>query len=333
MEISSYNKDQILQEFNQLLSERKKLAARVATKQEQIKVEDDKKVLETASSYTVESIVKGLADLQLNFNRQVDEISSQLSAEVIKLAEIGRAIEVETRYLNELRQIRVAAEALNILIQENEQKTKAFEAEMEQKHQDLEHEIAETKKARQKEQSEFEAVLNERQEKLEKELKKSEADYKYNVERKQKIELDKFEEQKRTLERKLADEGEELELNWVERTNIIEANKAELEKYKALVETYPEELEAAIQKAEDEATKEIHEITKLEAQLFEKEVEADRGVYELKIKSLEETIQKHGGEIETLSSQLHEAMKQVQELAIKTVERSEKITKKEGKHE
>lgn len=325
MEISSYDKNQILREFNQLLSERKKFKARVATKQEQIKIEDDKKILETASSYTVESIVKGLADLQLNFNDQVDGISSQLSAEVIKLVEIGRAIEFETRYLNELRQIRIAAEALNILIQEHEQKSSFFEAEAEQKRRDLEHEITEAKKNCQKEQSEFEATLKQRQERLKKERKKSEADYKYDEERNRKIELDKYEEQKRTLERKLAEQSEERELNWAERTKIIEANQADLKKYKALVETYPGELEKSIQKTEDEAIKEVQEKADLEAQLFEKEVAADRGVYELKIKSLEETIQKHAGEIETSSSQLHEAMKQVQELAMKTVERSEKI--------
>lgn len=331
MEISSYDKNQILHDFNQLLFERKKFAAKIATKQEQIRLEDDKKIVEAASSYTVENIVKGLADLQLDFNTRVDDISSKLLAEVSRLEELRRAIEIETQHLSELRKIRIAAEALNILIQENEQKTKNFEEHAEEQRQALESEIVETKALWQKEQSEYEATNKERQERLKRERKKTEADFKYDLERKRKLEFDKHEAQKRDLERRLAEESEELELNWAEREKIIEENKKELEKFKALVETYPKELEDVIQKAKDEAIQEVHEKANLDAQLFEKEVEANKEVYELKIKSLEESIQKHSGEIEKLSTQFQEAMKQVQELALKTVESSEKITKSEVK--
>jgi len=330
-EKSNYNKDLILNELNQLLAERKKIEAKIATKQEQVKIEDDKKIVETASSYTVENIVKGLANLQLDFNIRINDISTKLLTEISKLEELKRAIRVETQYLDELRKIRIVAESLNILAQENQQKTRNFETEVEQKLQALDNEIAESKTAWQKEQNEYEAKIKERQEKLKKERVQKEADYKYEIERKRKIELDQYEEQKRALERRLSDESEELEITWEKREKVMTERSEELENYRALVKTYPKELEDGIQRAKDEAIKEVHQKAHLEAQLFNKEVEANKEVYELKIKSFEEIIGKQSKQIEDLSIQLQAAIKQTQELTVKTVESTEKISKPELK--
>jgi chaperonin cofactor prefoldin len=65
----------------------------------------------------------------------------------------------------------------------------------------------------------------------------------------------------------------------------------------------------------------------LKAELYEKDVEADRQAYELKIKSLEDAIEKQTGQIEDFSTQLQEALKQAQQLAGKTVESAGKPPK------
>jgi len=333
MDMPNYDKNQILQQFNQLLAERKTAEAPIAVKQKQLQLEADQKTLETASTYTVESIVKGLAELQLDFNSRVDEISGKLSAEVSKLAELRRAIQVAKQHLNELQKIRIVAEALNILIQENEQNSATFENEAGQKRQNLENEIAATKAGWKKEQDEFEAANKERQERLKKERKKNEADYKYEVERKRKTELDNHEEKKRILERKLTEESEKYESDWAEREKVLTGQKAEMEKYQAMVATCEKELEDTVQKAQAEAIKEAQEKAALAADLFEKEVDANREVYELKIKSLEDSITKQAKQIEDLNVQLQAAVKQSQDLAFKTVASAEKITKSRGKEE
>ena len=116
--LSLSNKDQILGAFQQLLSERKQVVSKIATKQEAAEREEDKSVVKKASTYTVKSIVKGLADLQLNFGGAVDNLAEKLSVEAPKLEELRRAIRVETQHVEELRNIRVAADALDILIHE-----------------------------------------------------------------------------------------------------------------------------------------------------------------------------------------------------------------------
>ena len=333
MEIPNYNKNQILQQFSQLLAERKTAEVSIVAKQKQFQIEADHKTLETASTYTVESIVKGLADLQLDFHSRVDDISTKLSAEISKLAELMRAIQVAKQHLNELQKIRIAAEALNILTQENEQKSASFEKEAGQKRQHLENEIAATKAGWKKERDEFETANKERQERLKKERKKNEADYKYEVERKRKIELDKHEEKKRILERKLAEESEKYESDWAEREKILAGHKSEMEKYQAIVVTSENELVDAVQKAEAEAIRESQEKTALAADLFEKEVNSNREVYELKIKSLEDNIAKQAKQLEDLNAQLQSAVKQSQDLAFKTVASAETITRSTRKEE
>jgi hypothetical protein len=326
MDMPNYDKNQILQQFNQLLAERKTAEVSMVAKQKQFQIEADQKTLETASTYTVETIVKGLADLHLDFNSRVDDISSQLAAEMSKLVALRRAIQVAKQHLKELQQTRVAAEALNILIQDNEQKSTIFEVEAGQKRQNLDNEIAATKAGWKKEHDEIEAVNKERQERLKKERKKNEADYKYEAERKRKMELDKHEEKRRILERKLAEQSEKYEADWAEREKILAGQQAEMEKYQAMVITFEKELEEAVQKAHTEAIKEASEKAALEADLFEKEVAANREVYELKIKSLEESIARQTRQIEDLSAQFQAAVKQSQDLAFKTVASAEKMS-------
>jgi hypothetical protein len=333
MNVPNYDRAQILQQFKQLLAESKIAEAPISIKQKQLQVEADQKILEAASAYTVESIVKGLADLQLDFNSRVDDISSKLSAEISKLAELRRAIQVANQRLDELQKIRIAAEALNILIQENEQHSAAFEKESGQKRQDLENEIANARAGWKKELVEFESANKERQERLKKERKKNEADYKYEVERKRKLELDKHEEQKRALERKLGEESEQHESDWADREKILAEQKAEKEKYQMLVVTYDKELEEAVKKTQAEAIKEAQKKAALATDLFEKEVNSNREVSELKIKSLEDSIEKQAKQIEDLNAQFQAAVKQSQDLAFKTVSSAEKITRSARKEE
>ena len=60
-------KQHILDAFQQLFEARRQFPFRLAMREEVAEKERDKRVVETASTYTVESVVKGLAELQLHF--------------------------------------------------------------------------------------------------------------------------------------------------------------------------------------------------------------------------------------------------------------------------
>lgn len=77
-----------------------------------------------------------------------------------------------------------------------------------------------------------------------------------------------------------------------------------------------------MKKSREEAIKDTSQKAKIEADLFEKEWEASKQSYELKIKSLEETIQKQTEQIESISAQLQTTLKQSQDLAMRAFDSS-----------
>jgi hypothetical protein len=244
----------------------------------------------------------------------------KLSVEVPKLEELRRAILVETRRLEELRHIRVAADALDILIQEHQDTSKAFEEKSQQERQSLDRDIAEKRHAWQQEQAEFDVAATVRQELMKKERERDEADYQYELERKRKIDADDYTSRKAVLERQIAEENAIKEVEWSGREKVLAGQQKTLEKYKSLVASFPQELEEATQKAREGTMQTIYEEADVQADLFEKEREADREVSTLKIASLKETIEQQAKHIEHLSAQLQTALKQAQDLAVKAVE-------------
>lgn len=316
------SKDQILKAFQQILTDRQKLDSKIATKEEEAEKEKNKQVLEVAATYTVDSIVKGLANLQLEFGSIVSGLSERLTTEASKIDELKRAIEIESQHLQELQQIRVVADALHILTQEHQEKLKTLEQNAANQREALEKDKSEKNKAWQREQEEFEIAIREYNELLVKERQRQEADYQYELARDRKIETDEYEELKRNQERELQEADREKEKQWLERERILAERQPLFEEYQQKVEAFPAELEEAVKKAREEAIKETHQDAKVKADLLEKEWESTKQGYEFKIQSLEQTIQKQIEQIENISAQLQDAMKQSQALAMRAFQSS-----------
>lgn len=77
-----------------------------------------------------------------------------------------------------------------------------------------------------------------------------------------------------------------------------------------------------MKKAREEAIKEVHQDAKVKADLLEKEWESTKQGYEFKVQSLQETLQKQTEQIEHLSTQLQDALKQSQSLAMRAFDSS-----------
>lgn len=303
--------------FQNILADRKKLELKIATKQEEAEKEKNKQVLQTASSYTVDSIVKGLAELQLEFGGIVNGLSEKLAKETSKLDELKRAIEVETQNLKELQQIRIVADTLYILTQEHQEKLKLIEQRAAARQESLEKEIAQTRKIWQQEQAEFDAKLQEQNELLAKERQRELEEYQYRLEQTQKINTDAYQLKKRTLERELQETTQAKEKDWAEREKVLTEQQSLLGEYQKQIAAFPAELEEAVKKAREEAIKDVSQDAKIKAELFEKEWQAAKPSYELQVQSLEQAIAKQIEQIESLSAQLQAAQQQAQELALR----------------
>jgi len=316
------SKESILSAFNRIIGQRKIVGAKIATKEQEAEQAKNKEMVATASTYTVDNIVKGLADLQLEFGGTISNLAEKLTQETNKLEEIKRAIQFETTHLEELQQIRVVADALYILQQEHQEYLKSLEQKAVKEREKIEKEKNSYRKAWQKEQQEYEAVVQEQNQLLERDRQQELEDYQYNNDRSRKIETDEYQSSKRKVELSLQDTNQDKEKVWTERERILSLREPEFRQHEEKITAFPSELEAAVKKAREEAIKEASDDAKFKANLFEKEWEATKQGYEMKIQSLEATIGKQDEQITELSTQLQAAVSQARELAIKAFNNS-----------
>lgn len=312
-------KQHILDAFQQLFAARKQLPSRLAIREEVAEKERDKRVVETASTYTVESVVKGLAELQLHFGGDIEGLATRLSTEVRKLEDVRRAIAVETRHFEDLRHIKIAAEALNILTQEQQENARAFAADATRQRETLERDIAEKRQAWQKEQAAHEQAVAVYEATLQKDRQQEAENYRYEVERQRKIETDAYEERKQQGEVEVTETAAEKEKDWPRREAIITGQQQLLDTYKADVQTFPQKLAAAVHQAREDAIKAAQHMAKVKADLLETEEAANSKVHEAEMQTLHDTIRQQKAQLDALAADLKAALKQMQELSAKAV--------------
>ena len=314
------SKDQLKQAFQQIVADKKKLEFKIATRQEIAENEKNQQVLEVASTYTVDSIIKGLADLQLEFGGIVRQLSEKLANENSKLDELKLAIEIEVQHLQELQEIRIAADTVHILNQEHQEQLSRLEQNNSSQKQVLEKAIVEQRKSWQQEQSEYESMLLQQNELLLRERQRETEDYQYHLELTRKINTDAYDSRKRNLEREVQEVTQIKQKQWTERETLLTEQQPSFEENLKKIESFNVELEEAIKKAREEAIRDVHQDAKVKADLFEKEWQSTKQNYELKVQDLEGSITKQIEQIHGLENQLQAAMKQSQDLAMRAFE-------------
>lgn len=313
-------RDQVVKAFRQLLDARTATGMRPATKEEAAERRKDAATIEAASAYTVEAIVKGLAELQLDFGESVGTLAERLLGEAAKADEIRRAVEIENRRLAELQNVRLAADALDILVHEHEAERRAFEARGRERREKFEAQRSGQRAAWDQDQARFESSHRDQAEALRRDRRQAEEDYAYETERQRKADADAYSERRSAAERELDETGLEREHAWAERERLVAERGAKAEEHRARAEALPAELEAAVQKARADAMRETAESEQIKAELLEREVAASERIGDMRIESLTATVAQQAARIDALTAQLQSALAQSQELAMRAVE-------------
>jgi hypothetical protein len=328
MAVVKDSKTQILAELDRILAEQYRPSSKVATKEEEAQLAKNKEIVTQAANYTVDTIVKGMADLQLEFGSIVAQLSDRLTLEVEKLTEAKQAIEIETQHRSELQKIRVVADALHIITQEHQQSLKSIELQLAIEQEDLAK--AQTSLRKQWEQSDREYI--EQQAELatitDKERQKEQDEFQYKVTRDRQSQADIYAETKRNQEQEIQSRDREQQKQWKEREKFLKDHQKLLDENLAKVASFPMELEEAVKKAREEAIKETSKDAKVKANLVEKEWEGNKQGYERKIQSLERVVERQAEQIAAITAQLQAVMNQAQSLAMKAFETSAKISEK-----
>jgi hypothetical protein len=314
-------KTEMIKAYNELL---KKLEEKAENSLPEKKVEQQKKiekeVVAKALTYTVESIVRDLADLHLGVGKAFSELSEQLVGEANKLKEIQQAIVVQRANLEELHDIHLAADTLSALVREHEERRQNFEAEMNEREEIFRLEMERKKMDWKKEQEEHELARKEKEAELKKLRQREEEEYQYNLALQRKKEKDAYEEEKKTLLARLEEIRVHQEKTLGEREALIVTREKQLDELTKKVESFPAELSRAVKEGEAAAYKKAADQAKIEAQLAAKDTETERRLAELRITTLEATVKQQEEKLQRLMQEFTEANEKVQNIAVKAIE-------------
>jgi len=311
-------KTEILDAYNELLAkvkEQKSLDAKAVKKEV-----EEREIVKSASDHSVEQIVKRHADLKLEIVNSMDGLEERLIREYKKLVELQQAIEVQTRTLDELFQIKAEAESLTALVLAQKEKEEVFEQQMDQKKADLDAEMALKRAQWKKEQDEYETAKKERETQLKKERAREEEEYSYDLQLKRKKESDEYETKKVLLDKELMEKRATYERELSEREQVVVSRERELEDLRAKTESFPKELERALKETEKAITDRLEFKYGHERQLAAKEIEGERKLFQQTIGALEKKIEEQEEQIRQLTQRANAATLQVQNIAIKAIE-------------
>jgi len=319
-------RDEILRSFQALQRAHAKAGERVISVAEEAERSRDAEVVERAADYTVESIVKGLADLQLGFAAELVTLSEQLEGESGKLTELSRAIVVEDQRAERLANIRVAAEALAFLSRENTDRAASFEENSASQRQSLDDEMKDRREGWSRDQAEFEADAAEFASRQQKDRTQQEEEFAYDTARERKLAGDAHAESERVQGREIAAEAAVREKDWSAREEVLTAAAAEIAGLRQKVDGFEAELDAAVDKARGDAMKKASSEAKVESELRSKGYEGDQRVFELQIEALQQTLVQQEGQLTNLLQQLEVATTKSQSLAVKAIEGSARVS-------
>jgi hypothetical protein len=328
MAIVKDSKTQILAELDLILAEQYRSGSKVATKEEEAQLVRNKEVVTKAATYTVDTIVKGMADLQLEFGSIVTGLSDRLALEVEKLTEAKQAIDIETQHRVELQRIRVVADALYLRTQEHQQSLNSIEQQSIAHQEELDKDQTNVRKSWEQFEREYVEKQTEAAAVVAKERQKEQDEFLYKVTRDRQLQADAFAETKRTQEREIQTSDREQQKQWKEREKFLTDNQKLLEANQAKIVAFPAELEEAVKKAREEAIKETSADAKVKADLLEKEWAGTKQNYEMKIQSLERVVERQTEQIAAMTEQLQTVINQAQSLAMRAFETSARISEK-----
>jgi hypothetical protein len=267
-----------------------------------------------------------LKALGASFGNAVSELSTQLVAEVSQFAVLCQQVTEETRQLEQLHDLKVTDATLDSLLQEYTEKSQSFMLATQQRNEAFQLTWQEKQQAWQKEAAEHTQTVNERNEATKQAWQRDEIEYKYNLESLRKLDQDSYQQHLKNLQKELQKiEAEPTQIR-AEREQALAAREQEYQTLSARVEGFPDELETAVQKAKQEARAIVLRQVKMKKDLRAKVEEGEQRVAQLKIKALEEMLEKQGQQIQNLAAKLEATVKQAQAIAIKAIEGASNVT-------
>lgn len=300
---------EVQKDFSKLVDEVEQQKETASPKADELSRRRETEIRQAVAEVTVDDVVQRISGLGLEITKSLTQLSEKLVAEVEKLQNVREAVSLETKELERLHKIDIAATALDQLIQDYGKQKEELEAE-----------ISSRREAWAEEERERERQKKELEENLKKQRQREVEEYEYKKSLERKKAQDKYEEEMWLLEKNNKERQEAFEKGWQQREAAIKEKEEEWSLLKKEVEEFPARLKKEIDAAMAAGAKVVEQRSEQQIMLLKKDSEAEKRFAELQIKSLQDTIARQSVEIETLHKQVEEAKLQVQDIAVKAIE-------------
>jgi len=269
---------------------------------------------------SIADIITRLQGLTASIGESASSLQTELTTEATKLHGLRQSASGIIGELESLHDIEVGPDTLAQLITQVQETSSAADKELALEQEAFDKEMSAAKAAWKKEQDEHARATKEAAAELKKSRQRANAEYEYDLQQQHAQQQDRFAQERKTFDAELAELEERKNSEWAERHKQLLEREDEQRELEAKAAAFEGELDAAVKKAEQEGTGIARRQTKSAADLEQKDTDAVRRVFELKIQSLEGTIAKQDQQVEELSRQLETARKQTTELAVKAID-------------
>jgi len=300
-------KTEILDAYHAALKKLKE-KKQILPKEEREKKEE-KAVCEQAAKQSHDEIVNRLEEIRSEVDHFLDALEGKLTESHQQFENLQQAIQIAEKDLEEMHAISAEGDTLAALVGAHREMTQSFENEMQLKKSNWE-----------VEKQTYEKNIKEQQNHLTLERKREQEDYQYQLQKKRKIEADAYEQQKIKQEKELLEMRERTSRDLAQRQAVIEEKEQELEELSKQVTTFPEKLEAAIDKTRLETEERVKKELQFKMELTEKEMEGDKNLFKQKIEALETKIQEQDQQVVLFRKNAQDAGLQAQKIAEKAIE-------------
>jgi len=302
-------KAEVQAEFDRIRAETAEAKQSATAKDEEVAKLRQAEVRHAVDGVSVESVVQRTSNLSVEVSKALSDVSAKLISEVEQLTTLREAVALETKELEQLHKLDVAATAVDQLVEEYRLEKQKLDSEISTQRAVW----TEEKQAQLREQKEADEALK-------RQRQRENDDYEYKKALERKKAQDKYEEEVRVLEKKNREKQETLEKSWLDREAALKAREDELARYKHEVEQFPARLKDEREHTQAEVSAATRQSFEQQIVLLKKDGEAEKRVAELRIQALEQLVARQAQQIDALSKQLDEAKKQVQDIALKAIE-------------
>jgi hypothetical protein len=280
----------------------------------------------TADAQAAQDPVKRLHDLRSAIGRELGDLADRFEGEIETYRKVQSAIEAKQAELKMIYDVETAASDLAALIDAQRIKKEQFDEEMASKKVGLDAEMEEQRARWQREKADHDRQAKEQAEALAKKRQREKEEYEYAFARETEQKKNALADELQALEKEIVQKRSDFDASTHQRTAALDAREEaitvrekELTSLQKEVDGFPKRLEAGIQAAVADTTKQLTREFESDKALMQARFDGEKNVLVGKIEALDKVVASQSTQIADLSQKTERAYEKVQDIANRAV--------------